>query len=114
MDKVKLALAGAVLAGGVVAFYYFGEHSLLLRVVGLLLAAGVAIAIAFQTEIGRRVWGFVGEAQLEVKKVVRPTRKETMQTTAVVVGMVFFVALFLWLLDSSLLWLVEALTGQRS
>jgi preprotein translocase subunit SecE len=114
MDKVKLAIAGLILAGGITAFYYFEDHSLFLRVIGLLLVAGVTLAVAFQTEVGRRTWSFVGEAQLEVKKVVRPTRKETLQTTAVVVGMVFVVALFLWLLDSTLLWLVEALTGQGS
>jgi len=50
---------------------------------------------------------FMREVQVEAKKVVWPERKETVQSTLMVVVMVLFVALFLWLVDSSLSWLVQ-------
>ncbi|ALP52364.1 preprotein translocase subunit SecE [Candidatus Tenderia electrophaga] len=112
MDKLKLTIALALVAAGVVGFYYFPDQSLLMRVLGLLAAAGIALAVAYQTAVGQRTWGFVTGAQTEIKKVVWPTRKEALQTTGIVVVMVLIVALFLWGLDSILLWLVRLLTGQ--
>ena len=112
MDKVKLTISLALLVGGVAGFYYFADQSLLMRVLGLLAVAGVSIAIAYQTAVGQRTWGFVTDAQVEVKKVVWPTRKETLQTTGIVMVVVVLVGIFLWALDSLLLWLVKILTGQ--
>jgi len=112
MDKVKLTIAFALLAGGVAGFYYFADQSLLMRVLGLLAVAGISIAIIYQTAIGQKAWGFVTDSQVEVKKVVWPTRKETLQTTGIVGVVVVLVGIFLWALDSTLLWLVKILTGQ--
>jgi len=112
MDKVKLAVAALLLVGGISAFYWFAEQSMLLRVVGLLVFAGVAIAVAYQTVVGRQTWGYISDAKTEVRKVVWPTRKETTQTTLIVLVVVFIVAVFLWLLDSLLMWLMQLLTGQ--
>ena len=112
MDKVKLTIAVALMAAGVAGFYYFADQSLLMRVLGLLAVAAVSVAIVYQTALGRKTWGFVTDAQTEVKKVVWPTRKETLQTTGIVLIVVFIVGVFLWLLDSSLLWAVGNLTGQ--
>jgi preprotein translocase subunit SecE len=64
--------------------------------------AGLAIAIAMQTEKGRQVWGFFQDAQTEVRKVVWPTRDETIQTTLIVIIMVVIVSLILWGLDWAL------------
>ncbi len=111
-DTVKLAVAVLVLAGGVVAFYWYGEQPLALRVAGLLAVAAVSVGIASQTDVGRRAWRFIGEARAEVRKVVWPTRQETLQTTLAVLLMVILVGIFLWLLDMFLLWAVKLLTGQ--
>jgi len=112
MDKVKLTIAVALVASGVAGFYYFADQSLLMRVLGLLAVVAVSVAIAYQTALGQRTWGFVTDAQTEVKKVVWPTRKETLQTTGIVLVVVVIVGIFLWGLDSTLLWLVGILTGQ--
>ena len=112
MDKVKLTIAAAFVVAGVAGFYYFADQSLLMRVLGLLAMIGVSLAIAYQTAVGQRTLGFVTDAQTEVKKVVWPTRKEALQTTGIVFVMVLLVALFLWMLDTMLLWLVRLLTGQ--
>ncbi len=114
-DKIKFILAALIVAAALGAFYYYGEDtSLLLRVVGLLVGIGVATAVFFQTAAGQQTWTYIGEARTEVRKVVWPTRKETVQTTLVVMVMVVVTALILWIFDSILTWLVKMLTGQGS
>ena len=110
-DNIKWLGAVALILGGLWAFYAFGEESLLFRVLGLLVVIGGAGAIALQTEKGRTAWGFAREARTEVRKVVWPTRRETVQTTGLIMGMVIIVAFFLWGLDSFLGWLTKLLLG---
>ena len=105
-DTLKWLVALALLAAGVAAFHYYGEESLLLRVIGLLIVAGVAGSIAFTTDKGRAAWDFMRESRTELRKVVWPTRKETMQTTAAVFAFVVAMAVFLWLTDKSLEWVL--------
>ena len=112
LDTVKLAVALLLLAGGVVGFYIFKDQLLLVRVLGLLAVAGIAIAVASQTDKGRSIWGFIGNTRTEVRKVVWPTRQETIQTTMTVLFMVFLLGVFLWLLDMFLFWAIRVLTGQ--
>ncbi len=99
LDTAKLVVAVLLLVSAVGGFYYFAEQSLLIRVIGLLVVAGVCVAISLQTERGREVYGFFKAAHVEVRKVVWPTYKETYQTTLIVMAMVVVVALFLWFLD---------------
>jgi preprotein translocase subunit SecE len=111
-DVLKWIAAAALLAAGLIGFYVFAEYSTLLRVVGLLLAVGMSVAVAVQTEKGRYIWDFMRESRTEVRKVVWPTRQETMQTTLIVVAVVTVVALIMWSLDSMLGWIVRLLLGQ--
>ena len=111
-DVAKWIGVLVLFVGAIVAFYFFADYPLLVRVVGLLLAIGAAAYIAVQTEKGRSAWEFVRESRTEVRKVVWPTRKETMQTTGLVIVMVAVVALILWMLDSLLGWTVRLLLGQ--
>ena len=111
-DKIKLLLAILVLGGAIGAFYYYGDQSLLLRVLGLVAAAGIATAIIAQTEKGAAAIAFGRGSVIEVRKVVWPTRKETTQTTLIVVAMVVLMGIVLWLFDMFLLWAVRLLTGQ--
>ncbi len=111
MDTVKLALALVIVTTAIAAFYYFADASLLVRVLALLGAAGAAGFVALQTDKGRQLAGFVREAQTEVRKVVWPTRQESVQTTLVVLAVVVVVALFLWGLDAFLGWAVKMLMG---
>ncbi|HHM05553.1 MAG TPA: preprotein translocase subunit SecE [Gammaproteobacteria bacterium] len=113
-DKIKWLVAALLLAGGIAAFYYFSETSILWRVLGLLLVGGVAAGVALQTAKGRAVLSYFAEAQVEMRKVVWPTAKETHQTTGIIMVVVVIVAVFLWGLDSFLVWSVKLLTGQGS
>jgi preprotein translocase subunit SecE len=110
-DTFKLLAAGTLVLGALAAFYIFANFSLLVRVIGLLAAAGAAVAIALKTEPGAETLEFMRGARSELRKVVWPTRAETTQTTLIVIAMVVIMGLLLWLFDILLLWLVRLVTG---
>ena len=95
-DGLKWFAASALLIAALGGFYYYADHSFLLRVVVLLAVAAAAVAIAARTE---------------VRKVVWPNRKETVQTTGVIIAMVAAVALIMWLIDGLLSWAIRAVLG---
>jgi preprotein translocase subunit SecE len=109
-DNIKLIVAVIIMIAATVSFYSFAEYSTILRVLGLLAAAGVALFIAAKTTVGATMLKYIADTQVEVRKVVWPTRQETVQTTLIVIVMVFVVALMLWAFDSLLGWAVRALT----
>jgi preprotein translocase subunit SecE len=97
----------AILGGGVVGNWYFGDQSLLYRVVALLVLGVSAFFVTIQTEKGGNAWSLIKEARGEIRRVVWPTRDETFQTTMIVLVLVLIFALILWLLDSGLSWVVS-------
>ncbi|UCH54269.1 MAG: preprotein translocase subunit SecE [Pseudomonadota bacterium] len=114
MDKLKLVAAVLIVAIGVGAFYYLSDKPDLIRVLALLAAIAVAVAVALQSTPGKAAWEFAKESRQELRKVVWPARKETVQVTLVVFAMVVVIALFLWGVDWILLKGLQALTGQRA
>ncbi|HBR96927.1 MAG TPA: preprotein translocase subunit SecE [Gammaproteobacteria bacterium] len=110
-NKLKLAAAGGLVALGVLLFYLFPEQSLLYRVLGLLALVGGAIYVVYQTTQGRQAAAFFRDARTEVRKVVWPTRAETLQTTLIVMVIVLIMGVFLWLLDWLLSGAFQLLTG---
>jgi preprotein translocase subunit SecE len=112
MDTFKLVMAIAILLAGIAGFYYYAEESLLYRVLGLVGLVIVAAGIAFTTSTGHAILSFGREARTEVRKVVWPTRQETVQTTLMVVVAVIILGIFLWLIDMMLLNAVQVLTGR--
>jgi preprotein translocase subunit SecE len=112
LDKAKLAAAAILLIGGIYAFYHFAAYSALLRVIALLVVVGIAAAIALQTQPGRSLWQFLAASRMEVRKVVWPTRQETLQTTLVVIVMVLILAIVMWLFDLALMAILQAATGK--
>jgi len=109
LDTVKLLLAIASLVGGVFGFYYFEDQSQLLRVLGVIAMSALSFVVATTTVIGKKGLGFAKDARTEVRKVVWPTRQETVQTTLAVLVMVLIVAIMLWLVDMFLGWGVRNL-----
>jgi preprotein translocase subunit SecE len=111
-DVVKQVISFLFVVAAVAAFYYFSEILLLYRVLGLVTVVILAMGLVLTTGLGRNTWAFMLEAKQEVRKVVWPTREETVRTTLLVFGMVFLVGLVLWLLDMFLFWGIRLLTGQ--
>ena len=110
-DTLKLLSASMILVVALAAFYYFADYLLLVRVAGLLIAAAAAVAVFLKTEIGAMLLGFFQDARSELRKVVWPSRTETLHTSLAVIAMVILTGLFLWFLDWLLSLLVRWLTG---
>lgn len=112
-DKVVWLFVLLLIAALAVANYYFSDQSAPLRMTWSLLALIVILALASFTEKGKRFWIFAKESKIELRKVVWPTRQETIRWTIMIVVVVVVMALFLWGVDSILLWGVRFFTGQR-
>ncbi len=113
-DKAKLAAAGVLLIGGVAAFYLLAQHDLWLRVVAMLALMLAAVGVFFVSEPGKQLIAYGQDSVREVRKVVWPSRKEAMQMTGYVFAFVFVMALFLWLTDKTLEWvLYDLVLGWR-
>jgi preprotein translocase subunit SecE len=112
LDTVKLAVAVVVPLAGIVAYYYFADASILIRVAALVAGLAVGLGIASQTAIGREAWEFFQSSQGEIRKVVWPTQQETMQTTLLVLVFTLIMGVFFLAVDSVLLKLTQFVTGQ--
>lgn len=98
-DIAKLTLAAAILIAGIVGFYYFADAAPILRVLGLLAGFVLAIVVGAATGVGRDTRTFLKESSFELRKVVWPTREETLRTTGVIVVVVIIISIILGLID---------------
>jgi len=105
-DIIKFALALLLVAAGIAGFYLLGDAALILRVLSVLAGVIAGVAVVWFTAPGQRFFAFSQEAWTETKKVAWPSRKETMQTTGIVFAFVVVMAIFLWLTDKSLEWVL--------
>jgi preprotein translocase subunit SecE len=110
-ERIKIAIAALIAVAGLAGYYVLGESALVVRLAALLGAFAVASAVMWFTQAGRTFVAFAREAWEEAKRVVWPSRKETLSTTGMVFGFVFVMALFLWLVDWGLLWVTQKLLG---
>jgi preprotein translocase subunit SecE len=101
-----------LVAAGIAGFYYLGQSPMILRVLAVMAGLAVAAGVLWTSEPGKQFYAFAQESVTETKKVVWPTRKETLQTTGIVFAFMVVMALFLWIVDASLLWVVKKLLGQ--
>jgi preprotein translocase subunit SecE len=106
MDNVKFGLALLLVAAGVWGFYALGEQAMIIRVLSVLAGLAAGVAVAWFTAPGQRFLEFGRESINEAKKVVWPSRKETIQTTGVVFAFVVVMAIMLWLTDKTLEWVL--------
>jgi len=110
-DTAKWIVVAALVAVAIVGNSYFSDQSLLYRVLGIVAISAVAGFIALQTAKGITFWTLVKGSRTEIRKVVWPSRQETVQTTLIVLAFVVLVALMLWGLDTLLGWLVSMVIG---
>ena len=111
VDKIKIALAALLVIAGLAGFYYFGDLPAIARVGSVLVGLAAAAFVFWTTEPGKQFYVYAQESVAETKKVVWPTRKETMQTTGIVFVFVIVMAAFLWAVDSVLLVIVQKFLG---
>ena len=111
MNPAKWMISLIVLAVGIIGFQYYQQYSLLLRVIAMLAVFGGSLAILASTAQGQQALTFIKAARVEARKVVWPGKQEVVQSTLVVMVMVFIVTLFLWLVDSMLLFILTKVTG---
>ena len=104
--KIKLGAAVVLVGAGIWGYYWLGDSALVLRILAVVAGIAAAAAVAWTSQPGREFMVFAGESVAEVKKVVWPTRKETMQTTAAVFAFVVVMAAFLWITDKGLEWVL--------
>lgn len=106
LDHLKLGAALLLVVAAIAAFYVFNDVSWAVRTVGVIVAIAAALGIAAFTVPGLKARHFLQESQFELRKVVWPTRQETIQTTIVILVVVLIVAIILWVVDSLLSWVV--------
>ena len=111
MDVVKLLAAALIAAAGIAGFYVFEEYPLVLRVLGFLVLTALGIFVGLQSERGRAIRQFFLDSRTELRKVVWPSRQETIQTTLIVFAVLLAMGVFLWLVDMGLLAVVRNVTG---
>lgn len=111
-DKIKLSIALLLVALGIAGFYLLSESPTVLRVVSVLAGLGLAVAVAYFTVPGKAFHAFSQDSVAEARKVVWPTRRETMQMTGIVILFAVVMAIFLWMADSVLFWLVKLVMGR--
>jgi preprotein translocase subunit SecE len=116
MNIIKISVAFLLVVVGIAGYYYLQGSTIafaeLLRVISVLLGLALAAALLWTTEQGKRFFGFGKDSIAEAKRVVWPTWKETYQTTGVVVLFAITMALFLWAVDSTLLFTLNKLMGR--
>ena len=105
-DKLKLVLAAALVVSGIAGYYWLSAESILLRVLSVIAGFALGIVVALTSDLGKQFVVFGRESLAEVKKVVWPTRKETMMTTGAVFAFVVVMAVFLWGSDKTLEWVL--------
>ncbi|WP_299811285.1 preprotein translocase subunit SecE [uncultured Shewanella sp.] len=111
LDIVKWGLVVILLAAAIIGNQYFNEASVVVRALGVIVTFAIAGFIALQTEKGKQALTFARESQIEVRKVVWPTRQEALNTTFIVLAATAVLGLILWGLDAVLLRIVNFITG---
>jgi preprotein translocase subunit SecE len=106
LDIVKLTLALIVLAAGVFSYYWFNGQPTWQRLLMVIGGIVVGCAIGYPTHTGRKLREFFSESLFEMRKVVWPTRQETIQTTVVITIVVVILAILLGLIDLFLNWAI--------
>lgn len=114
VNKIKLLVAFLLLIAGLAGFYLLADKPTVLRILAVMAGLGAGVAMLWSTPTGQVALTFVGESVSEARKVVWPTRKETIQTTLVVFVLVVIMAAFLAVVDVGFAYMVQWLMGRSA
>jgi preprotein translocase subunit SecE len=112
-DKIKMLVALLLVAAGVTGYYVLRDSALVVRVLSVLFGVLLAAGVFWTTASGKLFFGFSRDSVAEAKRVVWPTKKETVQTTGIVILFAVTMALFLWAVDAGLMLIVNKLMGRE-
>ena len=110
-EILKLMASLAILVGSIYVFYSFSDLSVLIRALLIIFSVIVATLIFFTTQRGNIFWGFLQGSRVEMRKVVWPTKQETLQTALTVFIFVLIIGIFFWMLDFLLLFITTSITS---
>ncbi|PHM28857.1 preprotein translocase subunit SecE [Xenorhabdus budapestensis] len=113
LDIAKWLLVAVLLVVAIVGNYYYREYNLPLRAIAVVAIVALAGAVALWTAKGKAALAFARESRVEMRKVIWPTRQETLHTTLIVAAVTAVMSLILWGLDGILVRLVSFITGLR-
>jgi preprotein translocase subunit SecE len=113
-DNIKLVLSALLVIAGFAGFFLLADKALVLRILAIFAGIAAAVAVLWTTLQGQVLFGFIGDSIAEAKRVVWPTRKETIQTTIVVFILVSVVAAFLAVVDIGFAYMVQWLMGRSA
>mgnify|MGYP006358811499 CR=1 FL=1 len=105
-DKIRITAALVLIAAGVAGFYFLDQSPMIVRVAAVLAGLAMGAGVFWTSEPGKQFHVFAQESVGETKKVVWPTRKESLQMTGYVFAFVVVMALFLWLTDKTVEWVL--------
>lgn len=114
INKIKMLVALLLLIAGIAGFYLLADNPTIVRILVVLAGFAASIAVLWTTPTGQNAIGFVGDAVGEARKVVWPTRKETIQTTLIVFVLVVIMAAFLAVIDIGFAYMVQWLMGRSA
>jgi preprotein translocase subunit SecE len=112
VDKIKLFIAFLVASAGIAGYYNLQQSPAVVKLASVLAGLVLAAGVAWTSEPGKRFFAFGRDSVAEAKRVVWPTRKETLQTTGIVIAFAVTMALFLWAVDASLMIIVNKMMGR--
>ncbi len=111
-DTALMTLSIVLLLAGIVAFYWYDEQALPIRIGMVVAGVAAGAGLAWFSWYGREFWQFAIASRVELRKVVWPEREETIKTTYVVFIFAIVMGVFFWGLDWVLTWLTRLLSGQ--
>ena len=114
IDKIKLVIALLLVGGGIEGFYLLEDHALVFRILAVLAGLILAALLLATTLPGKTFFEYAQDSVAEAKRVVWPSRRETIQTTVAVFVLVLVMAIFLWIVDIGFMSMVKVLMGQGS
>ena len=100
IDKIKLVLSLLFVGFGVTGFYLLEDKQpMVVRILAVLAGLIAAVVLLSTTKSGKEFFAFSRDAVAEAKRVVWPSRRETIQTTVAVFVLVLVMAIFMWIVD---------------
>ena len=110
-NVIKWIAVVALLIAATLVNRFLPELSVVWRALAMVSLGLVALVLALLTQQGKAFVDLLRQAQVELRKVVWPTKPETWQTTLIVLVVVLVMSHLLWGMDSLFGLAISAVIG---